>query len=560
MHRDTLRRLLNALIPYALPLPALAGITLLTPQWPGYLAGVAALGYLLWTRRLDGLGQQRLARCLLVVVVFVGAARGDGLSVPLALAGLLLVGLVSAEPVLVKALETGRLRTENLAVRRAGLERMQAPRWPYLAHTALVALFHATAALALPAWPVLAGIGLAVGLGAATVFAAWRRRAVAHDHRRDAAVWQALVDAEPVFAIHFSAPTGTEYHVGMWLPYLERLGMPYLVILREARCMPEMARLTSAPIVLAPTFGHLKQVIPPSLKACFYVNNGMKNVQMIRFADFTHIQLLHGDSDKASSYNPATAMFDKIFVAGQAGIDRYLDNDVLIPDEKFEITGRPQVSEVRIDRKPIKDIDPPTVLYAPTWAGWFNAMNHCSLPIGATIVRGLLAHGATVICRPHPYTTNNQAAARQLALVEQVLAEDAARTGRRHLYGRTTSADMTLVECMNAADAMVSDVTAVASDWLYSEKPFAIIDMMDEGERFTETFPLSRVAYVIDSSASNLDQALGDLLHSDPFAGQRASMKTHYLGEFPDGAYADGFVEAARRCVLGEEASLPVAS
>ena len=52
---------------------------------------------------------------------------------------------------------------------------------------------------------------------------------------------------------------------------------------------------------------------------------------MVRFNQLTHIQLLHGDSDKASSFNPVTAMFDRIFVAGQAAIDRYAANGVLIP-------------------------------------------------------------------------------------------------------------------------------------------------------------------------------------------------------------------------------------
>ncbi len=32
---------------------------------------------------------------------------------------------------------------------------------------------------------------------------------------------------------------------------------------------------------------------------------------------------------------------------------------------------------------------------------------------------------------------------------------------------------MSLMDCINAADALITDISAVASDWLYSEKPFA---------------------------------------------------------------------------------------
>src|SRR5690625_5823159 len=60
----------------------------------------------------------------------------------------------------------------------------------------------------------------------------------------------------------------------------------------------------------------------------------------------THVQLLHGDSDKASSFNPVTAFYDNVFVAGQAGIDRYENNGVDIPKHKFTIVGRPQVESV----------------------------------------------------------------------------------------------------------------------------------------------------------------------------------------------------------------------
>ncbi len=546
MHRDTLRKLLNIVVPYVLPLPALTAFALTDLAWLGWLAWAASLGYLAWRYRLDGLGEQRLVRSLLVVAPLVGTRSAAPW-----VAGILIVGLTGVEPLLTAAAETGRLRTRNLDVRRSLPQRMHDPRWPYLAQPVLLVGFAVTVGGGFATWPLLAGILAVTAITGLFLGYAWLHRRTAHGHQHDPAVWQALVRHAPRFAIHFSAPTGTEYHVGMWLPYLERLGLPYLVIVREAECLAPMARLTGAPVVLAPTMGHLEQVVPPGVTTCFYVNNANPNVHMVRLAQLTHVQLLHGDSDKASSYHPATAMYDRIFVAGQAGIDRYADHGVLIPEQKFAIVGRPQVSQVRIDRRPISTVAQPTVLYAPTWAGWFDGMNHCSLSIGPAIVRGLLARGATVICRPHPYTTRNQAAARQLAAVEQLLASDAARTGRDHRWGDVTSRQMSLVDCMNAADAMVSDVTAVASDWLYSEKPFAIVDMTGQGERFAATFPLARAAYVVDRTAGNLDRALDQLLDADPLATTRREMKTYYLGDFPDKSYVDAFVAEARRCVLG---------
>lgn len=56
---------------------------------------------------------------------------------------------------------------------------------------------------------------------------------------------------------------------------------------------------------------HLESYLPTTLKTVFSVNNGMKNVHITR--------LLHGDSDKASSYNPMGGIYDEIFVSGRDG-------------------------------------------------------------------------------------------------------------------------------------------------------------------------------------------------------------------------------------------------
>src|SRR5699024_2429364 len=151
---------------------------------------------------------------------------------------------------------------------------------------------------------------------------------------------------EPRFALYFSAPAGSEYQVRMWLPYLERIGEPWVIILRERRYLNTLAAQTTAPVVVATSLSDLGQAMTPSLTTVFYVNNIFKNAHCVRFGECTHVQLLHGDSDKAPSFNPVTAMYDKVIVAGEAGVDRYAKHGVDIPREKFEIVGRPQVEDI----------------------------------------------------------------------------------------------------------------------------------------------------------------------------------------------------------------------
>ena len=71
-------------------------------------------------------------------------------------------------------------------------------------------------------------------------------------------------------------------------------------------------------------------------------------------------------------------------VAGQAAIDRYDQAGVTIPASKFVIVGRPQMSPLQRADRPIAEIDPPTVLFAPTWRGYNAQTTLSSLPVGDT--------------------------------------------------------------------------------------------------------------------------------------------------------------------------------
>ena len=135
----------------------------------------------------------------------------------------------------------------------------------------------------------------------------------------------------------------------------------------------------------------------------FYVNNAARNTHFVERREMTHVWLNHGDSEKPACYNPVHAIYDLIFAAGQAGIDRYARHGVHIPAEKFRIVGRPQVEQILPARGPVAAIDEPTVLYAPTWQGPYADSRVYSLPVGKRIVEQALQRGARVIFRAHPF-------------------------------------------------------------------------------------------------------------------------------------------------------------
>ncbi|MEU7652859.1 CDP-glycerol glycerophosphotransferase family protein [Micromonospora taraxaci] len=479
---------------------------------------------------------------LIAAAVLVGYWRrlDDGVDLALVATALVLLGLV----LLVGPLRTAgnlEMRTGNLPVRT----------WTPLvadqlgtALLGLLAVVALAAALTVPAVvPLVASLLVGAGVGAVALDLARRRFRPAAG---GGAVGRALRRHQPEFVLYFSAPPGSEYQVTMWLPYLERIGRPFLVMLREPEFLAPIAAATDAPVVYCPTLRAMDEALVPSLRAAFYVNHGAKNSHCIRFTQLTHVQLHHGDSDKAPSANPVSGIFDRIFVAGPAAIDRYARAGVQIPADKFVVVGRPQVESIQVRQEPARGLAHPTVLYTPTWTGHHADADYCSLPVAEQLLRRLLERGATVILRAHPYTTQNPASARQLGRLTELLTADRARTGRQHVFG-SAARELSLTECVNSSDALVSDVSGVISDYLYSGKPYAVTDMGGEGDRFVERFPLAGSGYVLRRDMSNVDEVLTDLLDTDPLAEARWATRRRYLGDFPAESYADAFLSAARR-------------
>lgn len=553
MSRVILRKLIDTVVPAGLATASflaalltearllalgLAAVTLVTIAWR-------------WVARSHTLGPPRLVLALAVVMIYSsGTAMPDW---PLLIAGAGLVGLLLQEGLVYRVLRP-LYRTVRLGESHGAAARVFDRTGVYVANTGLLTTFLLVTALQWPAWLLVFAAVAAAAVSAGAVTVAAQRRLFGRGRAMNR-LRQLVSEYEPKFLVYFTAPAGSNYQIMMWLPHLEALGERFIVVLREPGPFPAVAAATGSPVIYCPEMSTFDQCVVPSLRAVFYVNNGAKNTHCVRYGELTHVFLNHGDSDKVSSFNPITAMYDRVFVAGQAGIDRYRNNGVDIPLHRFRIVGRPQVASVVPAARSIAEVAAPTVLYAPTWTGHYADANYSSLPIAVELVQALLDRGATVILRHHPYSTGNRRAIGQLAAAHRLLAADADRTGREHVYGEAATSGLSLIECFNRSDALVSDVSSVASEYLYSEKPFAITDMTGLGDGFQDVFSLARVSYVIERDAGNIAGVLANLLQTDPLCEQRRAAKAHYLGDLPTESYGEAFTAEARRCVAGDPVS-----
>lgn len=527
----------------------------------GVVAGVATLLATAWLLRRAAVQGRSLLRAqaglrLVLLVAVAGAyllRRPDEPGWIWSATGLALLGVL-----IEGSLAQAAAKTQQVAVNLPGVPTVPEPPLPFSvpAWAALGAALVGglLAALAAPGWTYLLAVVLLV-LPAAALAAHVLRANVAAT-RAATGLKAALEAYRPAFAVYYAAVHGARYQLGMWLPYLDRLEQPYIVITRNPATLPAITAITDAPVVVPRTkgsVGGLDSIVVDSLKAAFYVQGSPQNAYLQRYRHLIHVWLNHGDSDKVANYASRHVTFDKVVVCGQQGVDRYAAHGVKIPASHFAVVGRPQLERIEVHDEPPHRDQPRTVLYAPTWRGGRPATNYSSLRLGEKIVQGLLDHRATVIFRPHPLSYTEEGETGVIQRIQEMLRADREATGRAHLWGPAAETERDIPDCINASDALVTDVSSVASDFLASGKPIAMVAIKARGQAFRHKFPMARISYVIEKDMSTLDAALDDLLGDDPLAEQRREYRRYCLGDNLGPSAPDEFLRVAGRFIRGHK-------
>lgn len=531
---DRYRRVLDHLVPRAVVwLSGLVSAALLAAgrSYLGASLALISLALILWQSRTQvGADRQLIIRTLLLGTSTTLIALQQGWVGSLAVLGTLLIALL-IEPILAVATRP--------ALIAKGLPGLQVPKLSKLPEPMLWGTTLGIAALIIGVLGpgVIAGFvavllaGAGMVLGAGQLIIARRRLA-------ERAIRKAVTDYSPRWALYYAGTSHGAYQIRMWLPYLARTGAPGMVIIRDRRFLDAAAAQFDLPVVLARTVEATEYLIVPGLDTFFYVNNNAKNVEGVRFAELNHVHLGHGDSDKPASYSATFGMFDKIFVAGEAAVERFAQHQVLVPREKFVIVGRPQVAELEVRSAAAPLPAQPVVLYAPTWRGGLEDSKFGSLSHGEAIVRGLLEAGARVWFRPHPYSSRDAESRVLISRIDSLL-----ETSPGDHRGSVSTAEVSVFACMNASDALVTDISSLASDYLYTNKPLAITDTGKVAD-LVESYPLARAAVLLPLTGE-LGPALAALLGSDPMRAVRAELRRSYLGDWPAEEYPEVFVAAA---------------
>lgn len=340
-----------------------------------------------------------------------------------------------------------------------------------------------------------------------------------------------LDDYQPEVIVHLSGPDTAAYQINTWLEALESLERRVFIVLRDPPLFGRMAATTIPTLDLRDP-GELLMLDFRSAKIALYPSNTGNNIHLLRLPTLMSAFIGHGDSDKSASNNPFSRAYDELWVAGEAGADRYRRSGLGVHEDQYRYVGRPQVHA--ISREPrLGEDEIPTVLYAPTWEGVNLDQEYSSVSaVGVRVVEALLAAQppVRVVFKAHPFTGQRDAKYRYvLARIAGLIDDAAARTGIDHRVVKGGSIN----EWFNRATALVTDISSVVSDFLASEKPYAVFNHTDlDDEAFRAEYPSTGAGTTIGRDGRGITEFIDILTRKAPDTQveARANLATYLLG------------------------------
>ena len=329
-------------------------------------------------------------------------------------------------------------------------------------------------------------------------------------------------------AVFFATGPENFYQFEQWRLPLEHLATqrPVFVIVDRPDTGDLVLGTSSLPVAFARGSAALERLVAErDVRVVLYLNQLEPNFRMLRFASPVHIQIGHGESDKDSSISNQHKAYDLVFVGGDAGRDR-LGQALrgFDANERTLLVGRPQLDYTYQGAPSWPRDSGMRVWYAPTWAGDRPSIAYGSLAShGVAIIEALLADPSIrVIYRPHPrtrYTTREHRDA------DKAVCTLLARTGDRHLVDRDGYGWQ-----WDFADACITDVSAVAYDWLATGKPLVITEPAPSAYRpispLLDTLPLLGIAEA-GEVLSKIRALQGDSTAGEPLR----DLAYHYFGD-----------------------------
>ena len=324
---------------------------------------------------------------------------------------------------------------------------------------------------------------------------------------------------KPEVVFFFGDPVvrGSGYQLTQWIQPLQRLSSahPVTIVLGDSGFLSKIPPHSGVQVVVCETGSELDEFFVLNRPAVIlYPNQYYRNFKALSYSDALHVFVSHGESDKQYMSERGLTAFDFLFLAGEVAKQRVERDIPEYPADRIRLIGRPQL----LDEVVVPSDIPPTsrkktVLYAPTWEGGKPFNRYGSVySHGVTLVEQILDDPQLrLIYRPHPFTGNivpewGNAHRSILGKIREANNRDATAN---HFHDKSVFGWQ-----LGFADLMISDVSAVAYDWLATGKPI-ILTRPAEREAVLPSIGIFAEFDLLDANqAPEIRKIIGDALHS----------------------------------------------
>jgi hypothetical protein len=370
--------------------------------------------------------------------------------------------------------------------------------------------------------------------------------------RRRARAWyrERLREAPPLpsntfkIAVYFADGDVNLYQVRQWYKPLAELAKtwPVVIMSRTITGAEPLLRESPVPVAYVKTVVDMERFLADQdIRIVLYVNQNMRNFQMMRYGRRWHVFINHGESDKMYMTTNQFKAYDYALVAGDAALARLgrelWDYDL---DRKAIKIGRPQADHYS-GKLPFTPDERQVVLYAPTWEGDRPAAEYGSIAShGEALVAALLADPRyRVIYRPHP---RSGAVVREYGdanrrIIAALRAANAADPGAHHVFDDGPELGWQLA----VADVAIVDISAMVYDRLAAGKALLVTRPVNPEAEIDRGGYLSDAEWLEASDAPSVVARIDTITHDAVAAARLRNWVDYYFGDTTQGAATTRF-------------------
>ena len=316
-------------------------------------------------------------------------------------------------------------------------------------------------------------------------------------------------------------------HLKLWIPSFLESDINFVILVRDISLFSALKEeypwiniaYAKRPIDIEDLIVKL-----PFVNDIFYPSSTGNNIHLVRFSYFNHIFIGHGDSDKASSAHKGLRLYDEIWTAGQAHIDRFFNAEFSSKHITFKKVGRPNsykiINNCQLDWKQRKN----RILYLPTWEGFMEEANYSSIHISPQILELISSKFNTHISAKYHPLTGNRAVAYQ-NMEQQLRSNFPEQIDNITIVDKSSTTDFVL----SNNNIFICDMSAVISECLAANGPIFVYIPKDKVLNIAASNMRYEDYCYAFSDVTELEKSLNEVLSGNDYLAVKRKEAIDYL-------------------------------